>query len=47
MALAGGNSTVNSLGLGLSGSRRLVDAFEIESELGKGTRVRIIKWAPF
>ncbi len=43
-ALAGGFSTGRSLGLGLSGSRRLVDEFEIESEVGKGTTVRIAKW---
>ena len=45
-ALRGGNSTANSLGLGLSGSRRLVDAFAIETTLGAGTSVEIIKWAP-
>jgi serine/threonine-protein kinase RsbT len=32
------------MGLGLSGSRRLVDQFELESEPGKGTRVAITKW---
>src|SRR5688572_26134087 len=31
--LAGGVSTARTLGLGLSGSRRLVDEFEIETEL--------------
>src|SRR4051812_39328535 len=30
-ALAGGNSTVRSLGLGLAGSKRLADEFAIES----------------
>ena len=42
--LKGGYSTARSLGLGVSGSRRLVDEFEIESEVGKGTTVRIAKW---
>jgi serine/threonine-protein kinase RsbT len=42
--LAGGHSTVRSLGLGLSGSRRLVDHFEIDSAPGRGTQVRVIKW---
>lgn len=46
-ALAGGNSTANSLGLGLSGSKRLVDEFEIETAPGKGTRVRVVKWARY
>jgi serine/threonine-protein kinase RsbT len=46
-ALAGGYSTRNSLGLGLSGSRRLVDEFGIESQPGKGTTVTVTKWARF
>jgi serine/threonine-protein kinase RsbT len=45
--LEGGYSTARSLGLGLSGSRRLVDEFEIESQPGRGTRVRITKWTRF
>lgn len=44
-ALAGGHSTANSLGLGLSGSKRLVDAFEIDTAIGKGTTVTVVKWA--
>ena len=43
-ALAGGYSTANSLGLGLSGTKRLVDEFDIESEPGRGTTVVIRKW---
>jgi serine/threonine-protein kinase RsbT len=46
-ALAGGNSTVKSLGLGLAGSRRLVDAFEIDTVVGRGTVITAIKWARF
>lgn len=46
-ALQGGHSTARSLGLGLSGSRRLVDDFEIESSPGRGTRVAVVKWARF
>jgi serine/threonine-protein kinase RsbT len=45
--LAGGYSTANSMGLGLSGSRRLVDEFSIESTPGRGTRVTFVKWTPF
>jgi serine/threonine-protein kinase RsbT len=37
-------STGNGLGLGLPGSRRLMDDFEIESEVGQGTTVRMAKW---
>jgi serine/threonine-protein kinase RsbT len=43
-ALAGGYSTANSLGLGLSGTKRLVDEFNVDTELGKGTRILIRKW---
>jgi serine/threonine-protein kinase RsbT len=46
-ALAGGFSTMRSLGLGLSGSRRLVDEFTIETQPGRGTLVRMIKWGRF
>jgi serine/threonine-protein kinase RsbT len=42
--LAGGYSTANSLGLGLSGTKRLVDEFHIESESGRGTTIVIRKW---
>jgi serine/threonine-protein kinase RsbT len=42
-ALAGGNSTGNGMGLGLSGSRRLVDAFDLQTAAG-GTQVTVIKW---
>jgi len=45
--LAGGYSTARSLGLGVSGSRRLVDEFSIESTVGEGTVVTIIKWKRF
>jgi serine/threonine-protein kinase RsbT len=43
-ALAGGFSTANSLGLGLSGTRRLVDEFNIGTEVGRGTKVVVRKW---
>jgi serine/threonine-protein kinase RsbT len=42
-ALAGGNSTGNGLGLGLSGSKRLVDSFELDTN-PSGTRIVVIKW---
>lgn len=43
-ALAGGYSTANSLGLGLSGTKRLVDEFTIDTAPGQGTRILIRKW---
>jgi len=46
-ALRGGYSTARSMGLGLSGSRRLVDEFALDSVPGKGTVVTIVKWKPF
>jgi serine/threonine-protein kinase RsbT len=39
-----GYSTGNSLGIGLPGSRRLVDEFSIESTPGQGTTVVIGQW---
>ena len=43
-ALQDGFTSGGGLGLGLGGARRLVNEFEIHSELGKGTRVRITRW---
>ena len=43
-ALAGGFSTSKSLRLGLSGTKRLVDEFNVNSERGRGTRVMVRKW---
>jgi serine/threonine-protein kinase RsbT len=43
-ALSDGFTTSGGLGLGLGGSKRLVNEFEIGSEVGKGTRVTITKW---
>jgi serine/threonine-protein kinase RsbT len=43
-ALRDGYSTSGSLGLGLPGVRRLVDEFEITSEVGQGTTVTVRKW---
>ncbi len=44
MAMKDGYSTAKSLGLGLPGTKRLVSEFNIESEVGKGTTVTVIKW---
>jgi serine/threonine-protein kinase RsbT len=44
MALRDGYTTGSGMGLGLGGSRRLVHEFEIESHVGRGTRVTIVRW---
>ncbi len=41
--LRGGYSTSKGLGLGISGSKRLMDDFEIHSEVGAGTMVTAVK----
>ena len=43
-AMSDGYSTEEGLGLGLPGARRLVDEFEIASEVGRGTTVIMTKW---
>ena len=44
LAMTDGYTTSRGLGKGLPGARRLVDEFEIESTVGKGTTVTITKW---
>ena len=44
LALKDGYTTGHGMGLGLSGARRLVNDFAIESRAGVGTRVTITKW---
>jgi serine/threonine-protein kinase RsbT len=44
LALTDGYTSGKGMGLGLGGARRLVNDFEIESEVGKGTRVKITRW---
>jgi serine/threonine-protein kinase RsbT len=43
-AMQDGYSTSGSLGLGLPGSKRLMDEFDLVSEVGKGTTVTMTKW---
>lgn len=43
-AMRDGFTTGNGLGLGLGGSRRLVGEFHIESVVGRGTRVQVLRW---
>jgi serine/threonine-protein kinase RsbT len=44
LAMKDGFTTGNGLGLGLSGARRLVNDFQIQSTPGEGTRVVITRW---
>jgi serine/threonine-protein kinase RsbT len=44
LALKDGYTTGGGLGLGLSGSKRLMSEFEITSRVGEGTRVVVAKW---
>jgi serine/threonine-protein kinase RsbT len=44
LALTDGWSSGTGLGLGLTGTRRLVNEFELESIVGVGTRVMITRW---
>jgi serine/threonine-protein kinase RsbT len=44
LAMTDGYTTGRGLGKGLPGARRLVDDFEIRSEIGIGTIVVITKW---
>jgi serine/threonine-protein kinase RsbT len=44
LAMRDGYTTGGGLGLGLSGSKRLCNEFEIYSKLGEGTRVTVTRW---
>ena len=44
LALKDGYSTGTGLGLGLSGAKRLMSEFEIQSAPGQGTRVTVTRW---
>jgi serine/threonine-protein kinase RsbT len=44
LAMTDGWTSGGGLGLGLTGSKRLSNEFEIESTLGSGTRVAIVRW---
>ncbi|MFI8287570.1 ATP-binding protein [Streptomyces sp. NPDC085614] len=45
LAMTDGFTTGGGLGLGLSGSRRLVDEFTIDTRPGEGTVVTLVAWA--
>ncbi len=44
LALRDGYTSGKGLGLGLPGARRLMDEFEIDTEVGRGTTITMLKW---
>ena len=44
LVMRDGYSTTRGLGMGLPGTKRLMDEFEIESQMGIGTTVTVRKW---
>lgn len=44
LALTDGYTTGSGMGLGLSGSKRLMNDFDIWSKVGEGTRITTTKW---
>ena len=44
LALRDGFTTGSGLGLGLGGSKRLVNEFLVDSRIGEGTKITITRW---
>ncbi|HEX7636985.1 MAG TPA: anti-sigma regulatory factor [Burkholderiaceae bacterium] len=44
LALTDGWTSGTGMGVGLSGSRRLVNEFELHTVVGQGTRVTVTRW---
>ncbi|RIJ07931.1 anti-sigma regulatory factor [Pseudomonas sp. 91RF] len=44
LAMTDGWTSGSGLGLGLTGAKRLVDEFELDTAPGKGTRITITRW---
>lgn len=44
LALTDGYTTGGGLGMGLTGTKRLMNEFDIQSKVGEGTRVTVTKW---
>lgn len=44
LAMEEGYTTSGGLGLGLPGAKRLMDEMEIETEVGRGTKITVRKW---
>lgn len=44
LVMQDGYTTSGGLGTGLPGVKRLMDEFDVKSEVGKGTKIKTIKW---
>jgi serine/threonine-protein kinase RsbT len=44
LAMTDGWSSGKGLGMGLTGTKRLVNEFDIDTKVGAGTRVTIVRW---
>ena len=44
LAMTDGYTSGQGLGLGISGSKRLMHEFEIVSQVGEGTKIAIVRW---
>ena len=44
LAMTDGWTSGSGLGMGLTGAKRLVNEFELDSKVGGGTRVTIVRW---
>lgn len=44
LAMQDGYTTSQGMGIGLPGAKRLMDEFDIVSEMGKGTTIKMTKW---
>jgi serine/threonine-protein kinase RsbT len=44
LAMTDGWTSGNGLGMGLTGTKRLVNEFDIDTKVGAGTRVTIARW---
>jgi serine/threonine-protein kinase RsbT len=44
LAMKDGYTTGKGLGLGLGGSRRLVDELEVQTTVGRGTKITAVRW---
>jgi signal transduction histidine kinase len=44
--MRGAYQSSSGLGVGLSGTRKLMDEFDIQTQPGEGTRVTLVKWMP-
>ena len=44
LAMTDGWTSGKGLGMGLTGAKRLVNEFDIDSKVGGGTRVTIVRW---